>query len=629
MLVRAAARAEMSRSPSRRPAILTSSVAASQSILRQALALVCRQPSRVLLYMSDWPSPCLQPVSSLPVSASCFFQILIVADSHAAAAAVLAALHAADLPLAWHIAPTLADYRTRLAEQAWDVALACQLPEPGADPLAFPLRVAEALQHQHLPPPAVLWTSPLGDRAAAACFQNGFSDYLLSTDTAKLATSLWRAGDRAAQQRQAWQQYRLGCLVSAMQAAGNAPEARLQALVTNLCEGLQASRCLLLQPNEDGLMEVTHLATSDPRDAAIAVGLTCPVAYHFQPHLVAGNLLHWSDCDRLADLPSLARETAQRAGLRALALAPLHWQQTYWGAIALHDCASPRPWQTVELDLLQAAASQAAQTLHQAHLARQLEERPPATPSSQHLAQLEQENRTKGELLSTMSHELRAPLTGILGFARMLNEQIYGPLNAKQEQYISAIASSGEYLLALIEDLLDLSRIEADREELYWETLVVDDVCLAALAIVESQAELQGLELRFELAPGVGTCRADQRRLKQILINLLSNAIKFTETGSITLAVWKSQQQLHFAVRDTGIGIAPEDCDRLFQPFCQIRNPLQRKHKGTGLGLALSRQLARLHGGDIRVESKPGCGSTFTLSLPLEPPGDRPTAAAD
>jgi signal transduction histidine kinase len=220
------------------------------------------------------------------------------------------------------------------------------------------------------------------------------------------------------------------------------------------------------------------------------------------------------------------------------------------------------------------------------------------------------------EYLAHITHELRAPLAGILGFARMLQEQIYGTLTAKQYQYISAIASSGEHLLSLVNDFQDLSKIEANYEELFLERLAVEDVCLASLSIVQAKAEEQGLELILDIDTQVDFCQADQQRLKQILVNLLSNAIKFTEIGSVTLKVENHDNKLTFSVIDTGIGIAIEEQKKLFQPFQQLNNSLTRKHKGTGLGLALSRKLAQLHGGDIKLISEQGKGSCFILEIP-------------
>jgi signal transduction histidine kinase len=230
---------------------------------------------------------------------------------------------------------------------------------------------------------------------------------------------------------------------------------------------------------------------------------------------------------------------------------------------------------------------------------------------------LEIAKQKNSEFLDHTIHELRSPLTGILSFARILQEQIYGSLNQKQTEYLDVIVSSGKHMLSLINDFLDLSKIEASREEIILDTMAVEDVCLASIAMVKSRAEEVGIDLKFEIDRNVDFCKADQKRIKQILVNLLTNAIKFTEVGSVTLQVKQHRNQLEFRVIDTGIGIKPEDQDKLFQPFQQIKNRLSYKHKGTGLGLALSRRYAQLHGGDITLVSAENKGSCFRLHLPL------------
>ena len=227
-------------------------------------------------------------------------------------------------------------------------------------------------------------------------------------------------------------------------------------------------------------------------------------------------------------------------------------------------------------------------------------------------------NRAKSEFLNNMSHELRTPLTSILGFSKLLLQQIFGSLNEKQQQYLKRIFASGEHLLALINDLLDLAKIEAGKEELILETLQVEEICQTCISLIQEQASSRGLKLMLAINPEVTTCIADERRLKQILFNLLSNAVKFTETGSVTLKVIKTEDTIMFSVIDTGIGISDADQKFLFQQFQQLDTNLTRKSQGTGLGLALTRSLARLHHGDITVESQLGSGSCFTLYLPMQ-----------
>lgn len=228
-------------------------------------------------------------------------------------------------------------------------------------------------------------------------------------------------------------------------------------------------------------------------------------------------------------------------------------------------------------------------------------------------------NQAKTEFLSNMSHELRTPLTSIIGLSSVLKEQIFGSLNDKQQQYVNVISTCGYQLLDLINDLLDLSKIEAGREELSLETLLIEEICQYCISLIRQQAINRGLQLELVIEPDLITCVADECRIKQILLNLLSNAIKFTDSGSITLSVNKGLSFLQFAVRDTGIGISQEGQGALFQPFRQLDSRRNRKCKGTGLGLALTRNLAQLHGGDITIESQLGVGSCFTFLLPLLP----------
>ncbi len=226
-------------------------------------------------------------------------------------------------------------------------------------------------------------------------------------------------------------------------------------------------------------------------------------------------------------------------------------------------------------------------------------------------------NEMKSAFLANVSHELRTPLTSIIGFSSVLLKQIFGSLNDRQVEYLQRISSAGHQLLDLINDLLDLSKIEAGREELLLETLSVEDVCQTCLTIVRDQATQKGLELSYTINPEVSTCVADKRRLVQILLNLLSNAIKFTDFGSVTLRVDRADDFIKFAVIDTGIGISEAEQVVLFQPFQQLDTGLNRKYEGTGLGLALSQRLAQLHGGKITLRSRPGEGSCFVVSLPV------------
>jgi PAS domain S-box-containing protein len=243
------------------------------------------------------------------------------------------------------------------------------------------------------------------------------------------------------------------------------------------------------------------------------------------------------------------------------------------------------------------------------------------------LANVEMERavRLKDEFLANMSHELRTPLTGILALGENLQEQIYGPLNERQLKTLRYIENSGRHLLALINDLLDLSKIEAGRFELELEPLVVEDVCQASLLFVREMAHKKNIGLAYVNGHGRAAMVADARRLKQMLVNLLSNAVKFTpEGGHVSLQVTLEPQarQIVFAVEDSGIGIPAGDMSKLFQPFTQLDSTLARQYEGTGLGLALVKRLAGQHGGTVEVTSAgvPGQGSCFRILLPY--PGD-------
>ena len=236
-------------------------------------------------------------------------------------------------------------------------------------------------------------------------------------------------------------------------------------------------------------------------------------------------------------------------------------------------------------------------------------------------AELARASRIKDDFLSGMSHELRTPLNAILILTESLEEGVYGALNQNQLVTLRTISESGHHLLALINDILDLSKIEAGRFELNFSMVDLHALCQASMRMVKQQALLKRLKLELNLDLGVSQIRADERRLKQILVNLLSNAVKFTpDGGSIQLAIRGNvtARQLAISVHDTGIGIPPEKQALLFQPFTQLDSSLARKYDGTGLGLALVRRLTELHGGQVSLVSEPERGSCFTVTLPWD-----------
>ena len=226
-------------------------------------------------------------------------------------------------------------------------------------------------------------------------------------------------------------------------------------------------------------------------------------------------------------------------------------------------------------------------------------------------------NRLKSEFLANMSHELRTPMNSIIGYSHVLLEGIDGPLEDEQRQDVHRVVQSAESLLAIINDILDLSKIEAGRVELHWQQIIVKDVVRTVLTTLEPMANAKKLSLHSAVAPEVDVCWGDPTRLGQMLLNLLSNAVKFTEIGHIALVVGLEGERVRFTVRDTGIGIAPAAHGLIFEEFRQADGSTSRRYGGTGLGLAITRRLAQLHGSSIELQSSLGAGSTFSFTVPL------------
>jgi signal transduction histidine kinase len=236
-------------------------------------------------------------------------------------------------------------------------------------------------------------------------------------------------------------------------------------------------------------------------------------------------------------------------------------------------------------------------------------------------AQLELASKHKSEFLANMSHELRTPLNAIIGFSEVMLTGMTGPMADKQKEFINDIRDSGKHLLGLINDILDLSKIEAGRMELDLARFNLRTAMDNAMTLVRGRAERHGIQLDQQVAPDVGEYDGDERKFKQILLNLLTNAVKFTpEGGTVTMSAQRVNGSYVFSVKDTGIGIAPEDHERVFEEFRQVGADYARKAEGTGLGLTLTRRLVELHGGRIRLESALGKGSTFIFNLPIEAP---------
>ena len=303
---------------------------------------------------------------------------------------------------------------------------------------------------------------------------------------------------------------------------------------------------------------------------------------------------------------SQLRDVLISAGYRALLSVPLLREEQVIGNLTLARKA-PGEFSGEVVDLLKTFATQSALALQNARLFREIADKS---------RQLEVASQHKSEFLANMSHELRTPLNAIIGFSEVLSERMFGELNDKQAEYLRDIYASGQHLLSLINDILDLSKIEAGRMELEVTDFNLPAAIDNALTLVRERAARRGIALRMTADERVGEVRGDERKIRQVVLNLLSNAIKFTpEGGSIDVGAAAVDGAVEVSVRDTGVGIAPEDQQAVFEEFRQV-GASAAKQEGTGLGLALCRKFIELHGGTIWVTSAVGAGSTFTFRIP-------------
>jgi signal transduction histidine kinase len=308
------------------------------------------------------------------------------------------------------------------------------------------------------------------------------------------------------------------------------------------------------------------------------------------------------------DTAARARPILTRLGYKSVLAVPLLREERILGALTVWR-RETGSFSTEVVNLLQTFATQSALAIQNARLFREIEDK------SQ---QIEAANRHKSEFLANMSHELRTPLNAIIGFSEVLGERLFGELNEKQAEYTEDILSSGRHLLSLINEILDLSKVEAGRMELELATFDLPLAIDNARTFVRERATRHGITLDVAVDDRLGEIVGDERKIKQILLNLLSNAVKFTpEGGRIGIKARQADGSVEISVSDTGIGIAPEDQARIFEEFRQVGADYAHKSEGTGLGLTLAKKFVELHGGRIWVESEVGKGSRFIFTLPI------------
>jgi signal transduction histidine kinase/putative methionine-R-sulfoxide reductase with GAF domain len=321
----------------------------------------------------------------------------------------------------------------------------------------------------------------------------------------------------------------------------------------------------------------------------------------------AGQPVQIPDIEEAHDYPF--RALFLEEGLRSVLTVPMGGDDVVRGIVVVRRRAGEFDERIVSL--MTALANQSKVAIANAHLFREIEEKSRL---------LEVADRHKSEFLASMSHELRTPLNAIIGFSEVLLQRMFGELNPKQDEYLQDVLSSGRHLLSLINDILDLSKVEAGRMELELARFDLPQALQDTLVLVRERAVRHGIDLHLEADARLGALVGDERKIKQVMLNLLSNAVKFTpEGGRVEVRAVLTDGAVEISVADTGIGIAPENQELIFEEFRQVGGDYAHKREGTGLGLTLARKLVELHGGRLWVKSQVGQGSTFTFSVPERP----------
>ena len=375
-----------------------------------------------------------------------------------------------------------------------------------------------------------------------------------------------------------------------------------------LCGGLFA---IAFRFDGDELTPVAHHGFTT--EALEMIGRVYPSPPH--PETMAGRAVLERRTIHIPDVSAhgtseRSRELALAIGYRAFLAVPMLRDGVAIGVINITR-REAEPFAERQIEVMKVFAAQAVIAIENVRLFNEIQDKS---------RQLEAANRHKDEFLASMSHELRTPLNAVIGFSEVLIEKMFGDVNAKQEEYLHDILASGRHLLSLINDILDLAKIEAGRMDLDLEDFDVAQAIDNAVVLIRERATRKGLTLDTRLDRELGSLRGDQRKIKQVLLNLLSNAVKFTpEGGRVEVRAQRLDGQVEVSVADTGTGIAAQDLEAVFEEFRQVGTDYAKKHEGTGLGLTLSRKFVELHGGRIWVKSQLGHGSTFAFTLPVGP----------
>jgi signal transduction histidine kinase len=390
-------------------------------------------------------------------------------------------------------------------------------------------------------------------------------------------------------------------------------QAAMDTIAENAARLCDANDVLVHQVDGDALQLVSHFGSmpvvNRPRQRLV-----------FDRGSIPGRAIIDRQTIHIEDLPTTAAEfpgsvtRGIRLGVRTVLATPLMRDGVPLGVIHIRR-TEVRPFTDKQVKLLQTFADQAVIAIENVRLFKELE------ASNREIVeksrQIEVASQHKSEFLANMSHELRTPLNAIIGFSEVLTDRMFGELNEKQEEYLKDIYASGTHLLSLINDILDLSKIEAGRMELELTDFHLPTALDNALTLVRERALRRNITLQMSVDERLGEVRADERKIRQVVLNLLSNAIKFTpEGGRIDVSAVPKDGLVEVSVSDTGVGIAPEDREAVFEEFRQV-GTAAKKVEGTGLGLTLCRKFVELHGGKIWVTSQLGAGSTFTFTIPV------------